>query len=1170
MRKFSANYTQSNHNFVIQNLEGQRIDNKYLASICIVKNILQRGKPSLTSSFLQEHLGEIHLREDFNNPIPLIDKSPAIWERIIRGDVKGNYFPAKKFYEELIPKYLGKYAFIQQLLIPEVPINEITQVQVDEFNDQQVDFYLPQAYLIIEIDGSHHKESKEKDDQRDQHTKKYGIETIRITTQDLELENQVFKTAIQSIIKRIDKVKSQQKTRRESGGQFIAFTDYESYLNDELDIDPTLLRSIAIIRFQLTLLELLEYGKLDFSHKWQIELLTNDIKAFAHLAIEDLFIWFENILGLHKTPFNRPEVEIKELLSREEFGTDNNILKIDFSIQKRYTDEFQVNPSILYVRNDYFDEFLYFKQGDSREKLKFSDFKAYDYFQVSTTNPVNYRLTFGGDSKDKENLRYLLWNLFLQNQQGIDFESVSFREGQLPILSNILSRNDTIGLLPTGSGKSVCYQLAAILQPSISFVVCPIKSLMYDQKADLDRAFFHRTNHITGDDDSEQKELIQRQFGNGKYFFIFISPERFQLKTFRQYFSAVNEKYNIAYAVIDEVHCLSEWGHDFRTSYLNLSNTIKRLCSDFNFLGLTATASINVLKDIQIEFGIKQENVKTPRDYTRDELEFIISNDHGNKEEAIKELLHGLKQDIGALSVNGEATKSGIIFTPHVNGRNGCHPLSLSLTEEFHEDVRYYSGSVPKVQRRPIMGDDEFDIYKKQVQQEFKNNQFSLLTATKAFGMGVNKGNIHYTIHYGIPGSMESLYQEAGRAGRKKELFQNTKAQCHVLLSKTPDPSKLEPIWERATTLSQINEHINEITGDVNTNLFLFTLGMDVIKDEFETIKALHKTFSVPGKTAIPVDGKSINKTKARTEKAIYRLNQLGIIRDWTISNFFGGGEFEVDFEEYTEDSISNALLNTIRKYDKQFSLESLVGDDRYKTYAKIIDKAETSFDQNILLLLQWSYDNFAYNRRQSLKNIYENSCLYADGEIDSAEFKTRLENYFRFSEGSFLLQHIAENEFDFQKWFEVFYQIDKNIVTDSLIDQRQVETLRDSLSRVLESYMYNTGLDYISGLTRLWLDDYDNADGKERFKGALTRIKERFDNSQRQTILQETLKIGRNLRSHQRELLSQSLTSIYNANKELLLINSYLQDEHTTLALVEDYNKRLELVNQKIYAGLK
>ena len=213
MKKYTANYSNTNHNFVIQNLRGHRIDSEYLQAICIVKNILQRGRPTLLSKFLQEKIGAIHQTEEFENPIPLIDRECPKWERIIRGDVKESYFPAKFFFEELIPKYLSDFKFIQQLIIPEMPVNEITQVEVDEFANQQVDFYLPQAYLIIEIDGSQHARNIIQDKLRDQHTAKYGIKTVRILTTDLESENDSFKMAIDEIKGRIDKVISGQVKR---------------------------------------------------------------------------------------------------------------------------------------------------------------------------------------------------------------------------------------------------------------------------------------------------------------------------------------------------------------------------------------------------------------------------------------------------------------------------------------------------------------------------------------------------------------------------------------------------------------------------------------------------------------------------------------------------------------------------------------------------------------------------------------------------------------------------------------------------------------------------------------------------------------------------------------------------------------------------------------------
>lgn len=1156
---------------MIQNLKGERISNEYLPAICILKNILQRGKPTLLSTYLQEELGAIHKGEDFQNPYPLIDKEQPNWERIIRGDEKGNYYPAKKFFEELIPKYLSEYEFIQQLIIPEIPINEITQVVVDEYANQQVDFYLPQAYLIIEIDGSQHQKNKEKDKIRDLHTAKYGIQTVRIKTFDLESENEIFLQKIREIKDRIDKVKSKQETRKEKDKTFISLSDYQTAFKNGIDFENSNYKSTAIIRFQLLILELLENGLLNLKKDWNLEILSRDISGFEKMAIEDLMIWFKHILKLHKITFDKPIVSLSYYNSVKDFSNDNKSIKIDFSLTKRYTDEFQTNSNIIYVRTDYLDEFLYFKKGDSRDNLKFSSFEPYDYFKITTTNTVKYKLKFGSKSTDEDSLLFLLWNIFLQNEDSLDYNTLSFREGQLPIIANALSKNDTIGLLPTGSGKSVCYQLSAILQPAISFVVCPIKSLMYDQKADLDSVFFSRVNHITSDDDGEDKEKIQNEFGKGKYFFIFISPERFQLKAFRQYFSAVNKEFNIAYAVIDEVHCLSEWGHDFRTSYLNLSNAILRHATNFNWIGLTATASINVLKNIQIEFGIKQENVKTPVNYTRKELEFEVIDDKNNKEQVIKNQLEKLKEEIGALVEDGKNSKCGIIFTPTVNGKSGCYPLSQSLSKYFKTNIKYYSGSIPKIEKRPIMGEKEFDEYKKTVQKEFKNNEFSLLTATKAFGMGVNKGNIHYTFHYGIPGSMESLYQEAGRAGRDKTKFTSKKAKCFVLLSKSDDNEVLEKIWERNTVLSQINNLQKKTKGDINTNLFLFSLGLDVIKDEFELIKKIFTAFAKPNEKNIEIKGEDIGSNKARVEKAIYRLSQLGIIEDWTISNFFGSGTFEVDFADFSDNTINKALLGTIRFYEKDFSIESILQskDNQNPTYKKILNENKyTIFDKNILMLLQWAYQHFAYNRKQSLKNIYENCSKYADEEITSDEFKTTLENYFKFNETSYTLQHIAENPNDFIKWFEVFYQIDKNIITNKFITERQQEGLRDNLSRFLESYMQNIGLDLISGLIRLLLDDYENTDGRNRFETSLEQI-QLYKSADKDFIVEQILKIGQELSAKNKSYLAESLYKFFASQEFLLKVSKSLGDSFSSSTLVEQANKRLKIINKKIYGGL-
>ena len=1169
MKKFTANYSLTNSNFVIQNLLGDRIVNEYLPAVSIVKNIIQRGCPTKPSKFIEAKFGETHKGESQ----PLISNVSPKWERIIRGDRKNNYNPAQKFFDAQIPKYFSEFPFIQPLIVPEVPINDITQIEVLEFSGQQVDFYLPLAFLVIEIDGSQHDAIQ--DAPRDKHLTRFGIKTIRISTAELESENKQFLQKISSIKERLTQILRLQEEKKENNKSFLSFNDYKNSLKNTTNYNAPAYLASSTIRFQVLILELIEVGKLGFTEDWKIVLHCENQQDFENVACADLFLWFENIFRLQKIAFKKPTIKIIRANSFEELKLSKEKIKIDFSLTKRYTDEFQNHPEILFVRTDYFDYYKYYKNSNGVNP-EYVGLEPYNYFQISTAELVNYRFQFNGEHDDEEALSFLLKNIY-----GYD----NFNQGQLPIITNALSRNDTIGLLPTGGGKSICYQLATLLQPAISFVVCPIKSLMYDQKQDLDSNYFSRVNYITSDDDGEDKEKIMKEFARGKYFFIFISPERFQIKAFRQYLLTVNQNYKIAYAVIDEVHCLSEWGHDFRTSYLNLSKAIKKHCNNFRFIALTATASLNVLKDVKLELETKDESVKTLTDYTRKELEFYVINDGNNKYNSITGILNKFQEDKNILTPKGDNSKCGIIFTSTVNGTNGCYQVSSALEQQYRTPVKFYSGKVPVVNHQAIMDTTAFDEYKKQVQLEFKENKFTLLAATKAFGMGVNKGNIHYTIHYGIPGSMESLYQEAGRAGRDRKKFSDTKtAKCVVLFTKTTDNDILQTVWDRKSTLTKINEVLPDIDGDISTNLFLFTVGQETITREFHLIKLILEKFGESGRKNVRITSAELRLLngdpefkihKANTEKAIYRLSQLGIIEDWTIENFFRG-EFDVDFADFSEQTIINKLEGTINKYDKEFSFEALKTKEIYKDYAVTWNKPASPTDKCIVLLLQWAYDHFAYNRRQSLKDLYE-LCInainkqYANGkEFTKDDFKKSIEDYFRFNETSYIFQHIAENPKDFTKWFEVFYQVEKNnTISNKLINWEQQQSLLNNLNRFLESYQFNTGLDFVSGVLRLLIDDFGNKDGKDRFESSFKQVTT-YSESDFEYVLNHLLLIGANMSNKSKNDLAATLLTYFPDNENILMrIQKTLGDEYTTDLMLTQFNNRLTKINHDFHDRL-
>lgn len=1169
MIRHTANYSNTNHNFVIQNLSSNRVDSEIIPAICILKNILHRGKPTLMSKYLIQQLGPIHEEENYNDFIPLISHQTPVWERIIRGDVKRNYNPAKHFFDNLIPKYFSEYKLLNQLIVPEVPINFITQVNVDDFEQQQVDFFLPQAYLVIEIDGSQH--DPRADVLRDAHLKKFGIETYRFTTKDIEAEDENFKRIIEKIRSRIVKVTNniESKNKSEEYEEFVpTIKDYHDF-NATEDNDQRLIAT-AIMRFQLTVLDMLEAGKLDLNSNWIIELKTDFRSNFEELALHDLKLWFDNILRLHKIDIKFPNCKIERV---NNFSGKSSI-NIDFSIRQRYTDVFQNFPEVIFVRSDYFDYYLQYRATDAVNPEPVG-FRSYDFFKISTTKPFKYKFKFqeNENHSDEFALGFIMNSLY-----GYD----SFRDGQLAIIANALELNSTLGLLPTGGGKSICFQLPVFLQPGISFVVCPIKALMFDQKIDLEKRKITRIAHITSEDDAILKDQIFGDFSNGQYQFIFIAPERFQIKSFRQHLQKLTDNFTISYAVIDEVHCLSEWGHDFRTSYLNLSKTITKYSSKtFRFIALTATASLNVLKDIKLELNIKDDDVKTLTDYSRPELDFEVIDDNDKKYNELKNILQKENKENAVFDKKGSDSNAGIIFTNTVNGYSGCANIARALTNDLGFKVEFFSGSAPKI-NGVSQDEKEFNDKKKKVQEAFKQDQLPLLVATKAFGMGVNKNNVSYTIHYGIPGSMESLYQEAGRAGRDKKRYLKSHARCYVLFNEGQHTESLDYLWGQNITIADIKNKVNVISGDLKSNFFMLQTSLEDEETEFRIIKTILTKYAIPNKRDVLIESQNIkvkleddkgNETvignKAYTEKAIYRLMQLGIVEDWTIKNFFKG-EFEVDFANFTEQSVKNTLIETIAKYSDKNTIDNLINNEFHK------NPSLSTVDKSIFTLLNWVNKHFVYNRRQSLKNIFEACRNFQEGDFKQRkiDFKNKLENYFKFNESSFVLQHISENSFDFLKWFEVFYCLktvnQTQFRTIEIIGIEEMKKLQDNLSRFLESYANNIGLNYVSGLVRLMNNDFDNSDGKRRLSMSIDTILEENWNFNgvniKEPILTETSKIVASSNIQKRNTLASFFIEKLGEDFEaLILINEYLEDELTSAFLVKNYTNRIKIINKKI-----
>jgi ATP-dependent DNA helicase RecQ len=317
-----------------------------------------------------------------------------------------------------------------------------------------------------------------------------------------------------------------------------------------------------------------------------------------------------------------------------------------------------------------------------------------------------------------------------------------FREPQGEVISEILSGNDVFVVMPTGGGKSLCYQLPAILLDGVTIVVSPLVALMKDQVDSLvsrgvDAALINST--IPG---AEQQERIRRM-RNGEYKIVYIAPERFRSRSFLQALGQVT----IALFAIDEAHCMSQWGHDFRPDYFRLGQVLDELGRP-QVAAFTATATPDVRADIVDRLGLQNAKVFIAG-FARPNLRFVVTETEGElqKYERLRELIR--------------RHRTGIVYCAT---RKRVDQVGDNLESGGVKVVRYHGG----------IDDDAREA----AQNRFIKSDCDIVVATNAFGMGIDRADLRFVAHFEVPGSLEAYYQEAGRAGRDGE-----PAECELLFN---------------------------------------------------------------------------------------------------------------------------------------------------------------------------------------------------------------------------------------------------------------------------------------------------------------------------------------------------------------------------------------------------
>lgn len=764
--------------------------------LAVLNNIIVRGFPTYSSYFIEEQFAKDNTFKlastDYGQVYSkILDQSVnEYFENIFAGyspltELRDNQSikSGSEFEFSLINILEQKFgSWVSLILDQQVSFNELAPDR-NLFPGQEIDFVLSFPVeinsikgVIIEMDGApYHSEYDQVylDFLRDKKSLEFGYHAIRISSKDsiIEIENKL--KPIESYLSHPIFQLFNNEKRKDSSKK----TEY-------------LLLPLTCAKIQLCILRaLIENPDWLTYDVIKIAILERDI-AGTDLAIHDLNHWlghFSILMGISTIPL----FDCKRIRKERELEDHNDFqIIIDVSAINRDEDiDRSFFPNGIVIRRAPF-----YVESDRRiltgPHILYKSFGLFENTNWITTN-----------AEAELSLKYILRSLFRKSE---------FRIGQLPILDRALRGLSVIGLLPTGGGKSLTYQVAALMQPGVCMVIDPIISLMLDQVAGLKRHWIDACEFINSTIKTpELRNKIQKKIQDSKTLFFFVSPERLLIQEFRTYIqnmATTRSPVFFSYCVIDEAHCVSEWGHDFRTSYLSVAENAIRFCKpksdklpNIPIFALTATASYDVLTDIQrelsgneMDFRIGEEAIIEPKSHIRKELDFKIevidgTQIRGDNPFELKRQMATIKNDTIAYILNKHRQDlvkgAGLIFCPHRgwffgitdDKGNGVLDTIRSNFPQMTATSGFFMGASDT--------DDSIQLKAMENQVKFINGELNLMVATKAFGMGIDKSNIRFTVHFNYPGSIESFLQEAGRAGRDGD-----EAICYLLYT-TPQPN---------------------------------------------------------------------------------------------------------------------------------------------------------------------------------------------------------------------------------------------------------------------------------------------------------------------------------------------------------------------------------------------
>lgn len=947
---------------------------------------------------------------------------------------------------------------------------------------------------------------------------------------------------------------------------------------------------LAIARIQKLLVEILISKRLNLElPEWNVLVEEKDVPCTA-LAFEDFRQMFNTLtsMSVEYEKLRLPEIKLT-IISNEQY--DSSPLHLNEYHIKHITDD---------IKNIEYDLVIHYSSSKKNRDYDFSTFKAKNdcYFAIFSADEDNLKAERYIYTTDRIDYKpFVLKNeqgIFVDNEEQVKkityflnllFRKEKFRNGQLPILTRAMSNLSVIGLLPTGSGKSLTYQIAALLQPGITIVIDPLVSLMKDQYDGLRKASIDSCTFInsTVSDKSKREELMERSLVQ----FVFLSPERLCIRGFRSRLHNMQDLHvYFAYGVIDEVHCVSEWGHDFRFTYLHLGRNLYNYVlpkqsvirpARIALFGLTATASFDVLADVERELSgngafpldsdaiVRYENtnrlelqyhiieidgtscwskwdvyrkkndtlpaiieesyhklleLQSPENIARIKQRFIeresITNENILREIKNAELCVDISEDWYRKQPNNAAA---IVFCPHRRGSIGVNNTSsnIGVASSLKDKLiganisTYIGGDVLTEQDRFIAG------------------KTSIMVATKAFGMGIDKPNVRFTYNINFSGSLEAFVQEAGRAGRDRRMALATILYCpQLFMEQNPRTRLMESVpvdygvhkfffdnnfigeeFEKMVMYYLLTKSITDVTDEENTNsseishkqvsgfmdeLLDTKIGDNLVsyisyspEVNFESVQQINawlKNKNYP--ILVFKDSRDVKDGEvefvATVEKAIYRMCCVGIIDDYTRD--YQNSQFRI----VTKRRSDKDYFNYLKLFLMRYFTEERADVEMKKAYTY---KGDNAMQKCLGYITEFVYNKIAKKRERAIRDI-ESFCHQAVNTTDSwsvvnEDLKDYIYYYFnsKFAREDYVTENgvpyslTTDTEHGKFSSYDILFKymnvVDDNVVGSSGSPKDNIKHLQGAIRLIRRSLTdSNPALDFLNVYCLLYLNTTD------------------------------------------------------------------------------------------------